>query len=88
MLDFTKFWTRRRTQEFELIEEQHALMFNVVEHYFGALEAEDQLRFIQTEKQATQRQLEQIQKQFAKQLEKPPIFMRLKRTWIKFRVTR
>jgi outer membrane protein len=43
-------------------------MFKVVERYFGVLEAEDQLRFIKTEQQATQQQLLQVQKQFAKQL--------------------
>jgi outer membrane protein len=43
-------------------------MFNVVDRYFTELEAEDQLNFIKSEKLATQKQLEQIQKQFDKQL--------------------
>jgi outer membrane protein len=74
VIDFTKFWAWRRAQEteaqFELerIDVQHSLMFKVVERYFGVLEAEDQLRFIKTEQQATQQQLLQVQKQFAKQL--------------------
>lgn len=76
LLDFTKFWNWRRAQEvenqydLERIEAQHALMFNVVERYFGVLDAEDQLRFLETEKQATQQQQEQVRKQFAKQLVK------------------
>jgi outer membrane protein len=74
VIDFSKFWAWRRAQEtetqFELerIDAQHSLMFKVVERYFGVLEAEDQLRFIKTEQQATQQQLLQVQKQFAKQL--------------------
>jgi outer membrane protein len=42
----------------------------VVEKYFGVLEAEDQLYFYQTEKNAMAKRLEQTQKQFAKQLVK------------------
>ncbi|MGZ5007124.1 MAG: TolC family protein, partial [Methylobacter sp.] len=44
------------------------LMFNVVDRYFTMLETEDQLNFIKMEKQSTQKQLEQIQKRYAKQL--------------------
>lgn len=74
LMDFTKFWTWRHAQtvesqiELERIEAQQSLMFNVVERYFIVLEAEDQLRFIQSEQQATQQQLEQVKKRFAKQL--------------------
>ena len=74
LLDFAKFWTWRRAQEvedqydLEHIEAQHTLMLNVVERYFGVLEAEDQLHYIETENQATQQQLKQVRKQFAKQL--------------------
>lgn len=74
LIDFPKFWSWRRAQEIENqytsenIEAQHALMFNVVEKYFGVLEAEDQLYFTQAEKETTIRQLEQVQKQFDKQL--------------------
>lgn len=76
VLDFAKFWNWRRAQEIEdqytseLTQAQHALMFNVVEKYFGVLEAEDQLYFFQTEKQSTEHQLEQVKKQYAKQLVK------------------
>ncbi len=76
VLDFAKFWNWRRAQEIEdqytseLTQAQHALMFNVVEKYFGVLEAEDQLYFFQTERQSTEHQLEQVKKQYAKQLVK------------------
>jgi outer membrane protein len=74
LLDFEKFWNWRRTQEIENqyisenIEAQHTLMFNVVEKYFEVLDAEDQLTLVQAEKETTIRQLEQVQKQYAKQL--------------------
>jgi outer membrane protein len=74
VLDFAKFWDWRRAQEvenqyaFENIGAQHALMFNVVEKYFNVLEAEDQLYFTEIEKETTIKQLEQVQKQYAKQL--------------------
>jgi len=74
VLDFAKFWDWRRAQEVENqyasenIVAQHDLMFKVVEKYFNVLEAEDQLTFLQAEKETTIRQLEQVQKQYAKQL--------------------
>jgi outer membrane protein len=74
VLDFAKFWDWRRAQEVENqyasenIEAQHALMFNVVEKYFDVLEAEDQLHYLQAESESTLKQLEQVQKQYAKQL--------------------
>ncbi len=74
LIDFAKFWEWRRTSKIEdqyaaeAIEAHNQLMFNVVERYFNALEANDQLDFAKTEKQAAQKQLEQIQKQYAKQL--------------------
>lgn len=74
VLDFAKFWDWRRAQEIENqyasenIEAQHALMFNVVEKYFDVLEAEDQLHYLQAESESTLKQLEQVQKQYAKQL--------------------
>ena len=74
VLDFAKFWDWRRAQAVEdqyaseNIEAQHNLMFKVVEKYFNVLEAEDQLTFIQAERDTTSKQLEQVQKQFAKQL--------------------
>ena len=45
-------------------------MHNVIDKYFGVLEAEDQLYFYQTERNAMAKRLEQTQKQFAKQLVK------------------
>jgi outer membrane protein len=76
VLDFAKFWDWRRTREVEnqyaseLIDAQHRLMFNVVQRYFAVLDAEDQLRLTQLEKQATETEQEQVDKQFAKQLVK------------------
>lgn len=74
LVDFAKFWEWRRASKVEdqyaaeAIEAHNQLMANVVDRYFSVLEAEDQLNFAKTEKQAAQRQLEQIQKQYAKQL--------------------
>ncbi len=74
VLDFAKFWDWRRAQEvenqyaLENIGAQHALMFNVVEKYFNVLEAEDELYFTNIEKETAIKQLEQVQKQYAKQL--------------------
>ncbi|MCX7074165.1 MAG: TolC family outer membrane protein [Methylococcales bacterium] len=76
LFDFAKFWNWRRANTVEEqysaenIEAQHALIYKVVEKYFGVLEAEDQLYFYQTEKNAMAKRLEQTQKQFAKQLVK------------------
>jgi outer membrane protein len=74
LIDFAKFWNWRRAAKIEdqyateTIEAQHELMFKVVDRYFSVLEAEDQLYFIQTEKESTQKQQEQVSKQFAKQM--------------------
>lgn len=74
LIDFGKFWDWRRAQEVEnqytaeLLDSQHNLMFNVVERYFGVLDAEDQLQLVQLETQATENELEQVGKQYAKQL--------------------
>lgn len=76
IFDFAKFWNWRRANtveeqyQAENIEAQHALMHKVVEKYFAVLEAEDQLYFYQTEKNAMAKRLEQTQKQFEKQLVK------------------
>lgn len=74
LIDFAKFWGWRRaisTEEqyqTELIVAQQDSMFNVVERYFNVLQAEDELFFIRTEKEAVAKQLEQFRKQFEKQL--------------------
>lgn len=74
LFDFAKFWDWKRAQEVEnqytseLLDAQHELIFNVVERYFTVLDADDQLSLIQAEKQATENELEQIKKQFAKQM--------------------
>jgi outer membrane protein len=76
LFDFSKFWNWRRANTVEEqysaenIAAQHALIHKVIEKYFGVLEAEDQLYFYQTEKNAMAKRLEQTQKQFAKQLVK------------------
>ncbi len=74
LIDFSKFWEWRRTAKVEdqyaaeAVEAHNLLIFNVVERYFNELQTEDQLNFVKTEKQSVQKQLEQIQKQYAKQL--------------------
>lgn len=74
LVDFAKFWEWRRSSKVEdqyaaeAIEAHNQLLFDVVDRYFSELEAEDQLSFSTTEKQAAQKLLEQIQKQYAKQL--------------------
>lgn len=76
LVDFAKFWEWRRASKVEdqyaaeAIEAHNQLMFSVVERYFNELEAEDQLNFAKTEKLAAEKQLEQIQKQYAKQIVK------------------
>ena len=76
LIDFGKFWAWRQATQVEdqyateAIEAHNQLMFDVVERYFNELEAEDELNFAQTEKQAAQKQREQIQKQYAKQVVK------------------
>ena len=74
LIDFSKFWNWRKASRVEdqytteAIEAEHKLIATLVERYFDVLEAEDQLYFLQTEKQATEKQLQQIKKQFDKQL--------------------
>lgn len=74
LLDFAKFWDWRRAQyienqyTFENIAAQHDIMFNVVDKYFNVLETEDILFYLRAEEETTLKQLEQVQKQFAKQL--------------------
>lgn len=74
LIDFAKFWDWRRASKVEdqyaaeAIEAQNTLILNVVDRYFSVLEAEDQLTFARTEKQSTEKQLQQVQKRFAKQL--------------------
>ncbi len=76
LFDFAKFWNWRRANtveeqyDAENIAAQHALMQKVIEKYFAVLEAQDQLSFYQTEKNAMEKRLEQTQKQFTKQLVK------------------
>jgi len=74
VIDFAKFWDWRRSQDVEsqytseLLQAQHELIYNVVERYFSVLDAEDQLLLTQQEKQATISELDQVKRQFAKQL--------------------
>ena len=76
LIDFGKFWAWRQATQVEdqyateAIEAHNQLMFDVVERYFNELEAEDEVNFAQTEKQAAQKQQEQIKKQYAKQVVK------------------
>lgn len=74
LVDFAKFWEWRRASKVEdqyateAIEAHNQLMFNVVDRYFSVLETDDKVNFAKTEKQAAEKQLEQIKKQYAKQL--------------------
>lgn len=74
LIDFAKFWDWRRASTVEdqylteAIDAEHELMVKVVERYFNVLEVEDQISFLKTEQEATQKQLEQVRKQFQKQL--------------------
>jgi len=74
LMDFGKFWAWRQATKVEdqyateAIEAHNQLMYDVVDRYFSELQAEDELYFAQTEKLATEKKLEQIQKQYAKQL--------------------
>lgn len=74
LMDFGKFWAWRQATKVEdqyateAIEAHNQLMLDVVDRYFSELQAEDELYFAQTEKLATQKNLVQIQKQYAKQL--------------------
>lgn len=76
LIDFAKFWNWRSASKVEdqytteAIEAEHELMTKVVDRYFSVLEAEDQLYFLQTEKKSTEKQREQIQKRFDKQMAK------------------
>lgn len=74
LIDFGKFWTWRKAQKVEdqyqaqNLEAEHAVIQNITEKYFDVLEAEDQLYFYRTEKAATEKQVEQVKKQYAKQM--------------------
>ncbi len=74
LVDFAKFWNWRRARETEnvyieeQIEAQNALIDDVVERYFDVLQAEDQLDLLRGEGMAIEKQLEQIKRQFEKQL--------------------
>lgn len=76
LIDFTKFWNWRRARETEnayleeQVEAENALIDDVVERYFDVLQAEDQLNLLRGEAEALEKQLEQIKRQFEKQLVK------------------
>jgi len=76
LIDFGKFSEWQRTRELEKqyeaehIDTHQNLMVDIINRYFSILDAEDQLRFIDQEKQATETYVEQINKLFAKQLAK------------------
>lgn len=76
ILDFPKYWNWQRSKAVESqytlenIEAQQTLLYNVVERYFGVLEAEDELKFYKSEEETTAQQREQIQKLFDRQFAK------------------
>jgi outer membrane protein len=76
IMDFGKFWEWQRTKEqakqydADQVDAQQNLMLEVVKRYFAILDAQDQLHLLNYQRQITEGQLEQINKQFAKQLAK------------------
>ncbi|OQW71588.1 MAG: type I secretion protein TolC [Proteobacteria bacterium ST_bin11] len=74
LVDFAKFWNWRRARETEnvyieeRVEAENALIDDVVERYFDVLQAEDQLTLLRGEADALDKHLEQIKRQFDKQL--------------------
>lgn len=74
LIDFAKYWEWRRASkiedqyEAEAMDARNLLIYNVVDRYFNGLEMEDQLNFVRSERDAVQRQLEQVRKQYTKQL--------------------
>jgi outer membrane protein len=76
LLDLPKYWNWQRSKSVESqytmenIQAQQTLLYNVVERYFGVLEAEDELKFYKSEEETTAQQLKQIQKLFDRQLAK------------------
>jgi len=76
VMDFGKYWEWQRTQELtkqydaEHLDAQQTMMVDIVKRYFAILDAEDQIRFITMEKQATESHLQQINMLYAKQLAK------------------
>jgi outer membrane protein len=74
LLDFSKFWEWRRAQQakdqyaLEQVAILHELMFKVVERYFNILFAEDDLFYLKAETETMQKELQQAQKLFAKQV--------------------
>lgn len=76
LIDFAKFWEWRRASKVEdqyvseEIEARNELINKIVDRYFTVLEAEDQLSLLHAEKDATQQELDQVRKQFDKQVMK------------------
>jgi outer membrane protein len=76
VIDLPKFLNWQRYQKivshYELAyeEAQQVLMQNVVDKYFAVLEARDTLELVNQEIAVSQKQLEQVKKQFAKQMVK------------------
>lgn len=76
LLDFAKFWNWRRAQSVESqyalenVQAQQELMAKVVEKYFDVLEAEDEYELNKSEAELTEQELQQIKKEFEKQLVK------------------
>jgi outer membrane protein len=76
LIDFAKFWNWRKAKatesqfELEATQAEQNLLYEVTEKYFDVLEAGDELKLYQNEAEATQKEVEQIQKQYEKQLVK------------------
>lgn len=76
VIDLAKYWAWHKSKEVEnqySLENQLAeqnLLYEVTDKYFSVLEAEDELELYRIEAEITQKEVEQIQHQFEKQLVK------------------
>ncbi len=76
VVDLPKYWDWKKHQELtkqleaEYNDSSQSLMADVVERYFNVLEAKDNLFLVRQEKESTLKQLQQVTKQYKKQLNK------------------
>mgnify|MGYP001227068663 CR=1 FL=1 len=76
LIDFAKFWNWRKAKatesqyEREAAQAEQNLLFEVTDKYFSVLEAEDELALYQTEAGITEKEAQQIQQQYDKQMVK------------------
>jgi outer membrane protein len=76
VLDVAKFYTWQKAKsvesqyQLENLQAEQNLLYQVTELYFNVLEAEDELGLYQTETELTQKEVEQIEQQYHKQMAK------------------